>query len=67
MEAPSPDLLVPHFAVVLRLAKYLCLQTRVVSLEGTYDFIGSMLAPYGLELDYDRIQAARPVIAEILR
>ena len=32
-----------------------------------YDFVGSALAPYGLELDYARIEAARPVIAEMLR
>ena len=31
------------------------------------DFVGSALAPYGLELDYARIEAARPVIAEMLR
>jgi hypothetical protein len=32
-----------------------------------YDFVGAALAPYGLQLDYDRIEAARPVIAEQLR
>jgi hypothetical protein len=37
------------------------------SLEPTYDFLGSLLAPYGLELDYDRIKRARPRIAEVLR
>jgi NAD(P)-dependent dehydrogenase (short-subunit alcohol dehydrogenase family) len=37
------------------------------SLEPTYDFLGSLLAPYGLELDYDRIKRARPGIAEVLR
>ncbi|WP_323782423.1 SDR family NAD(P)-dependent oxidoreductase [Thalassovita sp.] len=31
-----------------------------------YDFLGSMLAPYGLVLDYARIQAQRPVIAALL-
>ena len=32
-----------------------------------YDFVGAMLGPYGLELDYERIEATRPVIAEMLR
>ena len=31
-----------------------------------YDFLGSRLAPYGLVLDYARIQAQRPVIAALL-
>ncbi|MCL7979357.1 MAG: SDR family NAD(P)-dependent oxidoreductase [marine benthic group bacterium] len=37
------------------------------ALEPTYDFVGSVLEPYGLELDYDRIRETRPVIAEMLR
>lgn len=37
------------------------------ALRGVYDFLGSALAPYGLVLDYARIEAARPVIAEMLR
>jgi hypothetical protein len=37
------------------------------TLQPTYDFIGSLLAPYGLELDYDRIRQTRPVIADMLR
>jgi len=32
-----------------------------------YDFVGAMLEPYGLELDYDRIEETRPTIAEMLR
>ena len=32
-----------------------------------YDFVGAALAPYGLQLDYARIEAARPAIAEMLR
>ncbi len=32
-----------------------------------YDFVGAALAPYGLELDYERIEATRPRIAEMLR
>jgi hypothetical protein len=37
------------------------------TLKPTYDFLGSVLAPYGLELDYDRIKRTRPIIAEMLR
>ena len=37
------------------------------ALEPTYDFLGSVLAPYGLKLDYDRIRQTRPVIADMLR
>ena len=37
------------------------------ALEPTYDFLGSVLAPYGLKLDYDRIKQTRPVIADMLR
>ena len=36
-------------------------------LRGIYDGIAEALAPLGLVLDYDQIQAARPVIAEMLR
>ena len=32
-----------------------------------YDFVGGALAPYGLELDYDRIKATRPEIAKLLQ
>jgi uncharacterized protein len=32
-----------------------------------YDIIQAILGPYGLELDYERIKATRPKIAEILR
>ena len=32
-----------------------------------YDFVGAALAPYGLELDYERIEATRPRIAEMLQ
>jgi NAD(P)-dependent dehydrogenase (short-subunit alcohol dehydrogenase family) len=32
-----------------------------------YDFVGAALAPYGLELDYKRIEATRPRIAEMLQ
>ncbi len=35
--------------------------------KGFYDFVGEMLRPFGLELDYDRIRATRPRIAEMLR
>jgi len=34
---------------------------------GIYDQIQAGLGPLGLQLDYDRIQAARPVIADMLR
>jgi NAD(P)-dependent dehydrogenase (short-subunit alcohol dehydrogenase family) len=37
------------------------------TLEPAYDFLGTVLAPLGLELDYDRIKRTRPVIAEMLR
>ena len=37
------------------------------ALTGIYDLVGEALAPFGLKLDYDRIQAARPKIAEMLR
>ena len=37
------------------------------ALQPTYDFLGTVLAPYGLELDYDRIKQTRPVIADMLR
>ncbi|UCC83139.1 MAG: SDR family NAD(P)-dependent oxidoreductase [Gemmatimonadota bacterium] len=32
-----------------------------------YDLVGAALAPYGLELDYERIEATRPRIAEMLQ
>ncbi len=37
------------------------------AMRNIYDFVGSALAPYGLELDYERIEATRPSIAEMLR
>ena len=37
------------------------------SARATYDALAEGLAPLGLVLDYDQIQAARPVIAEMLR
>jgi len=37
------------------------------NVQGIYDYLGAVLGPYGLELDYDRIKATRPVIAEMLR
>jgi ankyrin repeat protein len=35
--------------------------------QGIYDYLGTALAPAGLELDYERIKATRPKIAEMLR
>jgi hypothetical protein len=35
--------------------------------KGVYDHFGSMLAPTGLKLDYERIKATRPIIAEMLQ
>jgi NAD(P)-dependent dehydrogenase (short-subunit alcohol dehydrogenase family) len=32
-----------------------------------YDFLGGVLKPFGLELDYERLRETRPVIAEMLR
>jgi len=32
-----------------------------------YDFIGAALASYGLKLDYERIEATRPLIVEMLQ
>jgi len=32
-----------------------------------YDYLGAMLKPFGLELDYERIEMTRPLIAEMLR
>jgi len=34
---------------------------------GIYDFLGATLGPLGLQLDYERIRATRPTIAEMLR
>ncbi len=34
--------------------------------KGVYDQLGKALGPFGLELDYDRIEKTRPVIAEML-
>lgn len=36
-------------------------------IKAIYDYLGTVLRPYGLELDYDRIDATRPKIAEMLR
>jgi hypothetical protein len=32
-----------------------------------YDYLGAVLGPYGLELDYERIRTTRPKIAEMLQ
>ena len=32
-----------------------------------YDFVGAALEPYGLKLDYERIEATRPRIVEMLQ
>jgi hypothetical protein len=37
------------------------------AMKGTYDFFGTVLKPFGLELDYERIKATRPKIVEMLR
>lgn len=37
------------------------------AMKGVYDYIGGVLGPMGLELDYERIQQTRPIIAEMLR
>jgi len=37
------------------------------AIEGIYDYLGAVLGPLGLELDYERIRATRPQIAEMLR
>ena len=36
-------------------------------MRGIYDFVGALLGPYGLVLDYERIERTRPAIAEMLR
>ena len=36
-------------------------------IKGTYDYLGVILGPLGLELDYERIRMTRPKIAEMLR
>jgi hypothetical protein len=36
-------------------------------IKGIYDYLGTVLGPYGLELDYEQIEATRPRIAEMLR
>jgi len=35
--------------------------------KGIYDLLSGVLGPAGLELDYERIKATRPKIAEVLR
>ena len=35
--------------------------------KGIYDYLGSTLGPLGLKMDYERITATRPMIAEMLR
>ncbi len=35
--------------------------------EGIYDYLGAVLGPLGLQLDYERIRSTRPKIAEMLR
>lgn len=37
------------------------------TIRGVYDLVGDLLGPLGLELDYDRIRATRPRIAEMIR
>jgi hypothetical protein len=37
------------------------------SIRGIYDYLGAILGPYGLELDYERLEMTRPKIAEMLR
>ncbi len=37
------------------------------AIRDTYDLLGTVLGPYGLELDYERIRTTRPKIAEMLR
>jgi NAD(P)-dependent dehydrogenase (short-subunit alcohol dehydrogenase family) len=37
------------------------------AMRGIYDFVGAAFGPYGLELDYERIELTRPTIAEMLR
>jgi NAD(P)-dependent dehydrogenase (short-subunit alcohol dehydrogenase family) len=36
-------------------------------MKGVYDYLGTVLGPFGLELDYERIKMTRPKIAEMLR
>jgi ankyrin repeat protein len=36
-------------------------------IQGIYDYLGAVLGPYGLELDYARIKMTRPRIAEMLQ
>ena len=36
------------------------------TMKPTYDYVGSLLKPLGVQLDYERIKAARPKIAEML-
>jgi ankyrin repeat protein len=35
--------------------------------KGVYDYLGKILGPLGLELDYEQIKMTRPKIAEMLR
>src|SRR5690606_10847031 len=35
--------------------------------KGTYDLMGQLLAPMGLQLDYAHLEAVRPEIANLLR
>jgi len=42
-------------------------ETPFEAVRGVYDYLGAMLGPLGLELDYDRIQKTRPEIAALLR
>jgi len=37
------------------------------AIKGIYDYLATVLGPYGLELDYERIKATRPTIAAMLR
>jgi hypothetical protein len=40
---------------------------RFEEVKGMYDFLATVLGPFGLELDYERLRTTRPVIAEMLR
>lgn len=37
------------------------------AMKGIYDYLGTVLGPYGLVLDYERLEATRPTIAAMLR
>lgn len=37
------------------------------AIKDVYDYLGAVLGPYGVELDYERLRMTRPKIAEMLR